>query len=351
MCAPDVFGALTRQPRAARRGEVINVLVTGATGFLGSFIAERCSGAGHQVTCTVRPTSNLRWLAELPIDKVTCSLERRGEVEQVLAGKDAVIHAAGVTRARKAQTFFDVNTRATRLLAEAAVHAGVRRFVLVSSLAARGPDQAASAVDPSDAASSDNGGDNPTSHYGRSKLAAEHELARYADRVETVVLRPAGVYGPRDSDFLTLFGMVRRGWLVVPRRRPVIQLLYVEDAADAALAALTAAPPGCPLPLAEPRAYSQAEFLAALSEAVGATARMIALPSWLFAAAGGASELLSSLTGRPALLDRRRAVDAAVYTWTCETYRAENALGWQATINLADGLKRTASWYRQAGWL
>jgi hypothetical protein len=153
---------------------------------------------------------------------------------------DAVVHAAGITRARRSEDYYSVNAGGTRRVAAAALRAGARRFVLISSLAARGPD----------------GHDHPESDYGRSKLEAETHLLALGGRMEAVVLRPAAVYGPRDTDLLPLFRMARAGWLPVPRGAAPLQPIYAEDAARAALAAAREPVGFGPFPVAENRRYA-----------------------------------------------------------------------------------------------
>ena len=137
------------------------VLVTGATGFLGSHIARLFSDAGWRVRCSVRSTSDTRWIDSLKPEIVPLDLS--GPVESAAAavdGVDVVVHNAGITRAKSDAEFLHVNTDATATLARAAVDAGVRRFIYISSLAARGPD----------------GLSEPVSPYGWSKREAEETL-------------------------------------------------------------------------------------------------------------------------------------------------------------------------------
>src|SRR5215211_6659999 len=196
------------------------VLVTGATGFVGSHVAQALVESGYEVRCGARPTSNARWISGLDMERVP--LDVRGNPDdfcRAVQNVDVVVHAAGITRARQPEDYYSVNAGGTRRLAAAALRSGVRRFVLISSLAARGPD----------------GHDHPESDYGRSKLEAETHLLALGGRMETVVLRPAAVYGPRDTDLLPLFRIARAGWLLVPSGAGPLQPVYAEDVARAAL--------------------------------------------------------------------------------------------------------------------
>lgn len=318
-------------------------LVTGATGFVGSHVAEAYREGGHELRCTVRASSDIRWLRDLDVERVEADLRDPGRLQEALEGVERVVHVAGVTAAARPSLYREVNVEGTRRLAEAAASAGVRRFVFVSSLAARGPDDA----------------DGPVSAYGRSKREAEQALARAgrgpdgaARAMEAVVLRPAGVYGPRDTDLLTLFRAADTGWLPVPTGASPLQPVYARDVAEAALLAGEGETPGFgPWPLAEENWYRWQEVADGMSEALGRPVRTVPVPGWVLVAAGAAAEAVSGALGRTPELDRRRAKDLATHAWTCDPRASEEALGWRPAVPLAAGLRRTARWYRERGWL
>ena len=315
------------------------VLVTGATGFVGSHIARAFVEAGYEVLCGVRAYSDMRWISDLPIERVSLDLKGGAEgLPRAVENADLVVHAAGITRARRVEDYHSVNAEGTRSLAVAAVEAGVRRFVLISSLAARGPD------DPTK-------GDHPESAYGRSKLEAEAYLRSLGGRMEAVVLRPAAVYGPRDTDLLPLFKMANRGWLPLPSGANLLQPVYATDVARAALAAVREPLGFGPFPVAENRLYTWKEVIAGLEKALGRTVRTVHLPAAAFTLAGRAAEWAARPFSAVPVFDERRGRDLAVHTWTCDISATEKALGWRAEVALSEGLERSARWYGQAGWL
>lgn len=311
-------------------------LLTGATGFVGSHVAEACREEGHRLRCTVRATSDTRWIEGLGVETVEVDLADPGRLDEVMEGVRTVVHVAGVTVAADRATFARVNVEGTRSLALAARRSEVRRFVYMSSLAARGPD----------------GAEGPVSPYGASKRDAEACLRDAAGEMEVVVLRPGGVYGPRDADLLSLFRLADRGWLPAPRGGAPLQPVYAADVADAAVRAAGREAPGFgPYPLAERDRYGWEEVAEGMEAALGRPVRLVEVPGAVFLAAGAAGELVGRALGRTPELDRRQARDLARHSWTCDPSATERELGWRAGVELPEGLRRTASWYRGQGWL
>jgi nucleoside-diphosphate-sugar epimerase len=311
------------------------VLVTGATGFLGSHIAEVLVAHGFTVRCAMRPSSSTRWLQHLGVEKVHIDFNDEINLQNACKGLDVVIHNAGITRAKNHAEFFAVNTYATERLAKAAIKSKVLRFVFISSLEARGPDGFSIA----------------TSSYGKSKLEAEYRLSHLQNDIEMILLRPAGVYGPRDTDLLTLFQMTKYGLLTVPATSGKIQPVYGRDVAEAVLAAIQRKAQLGPFDIAAPQVYSWHHMATMLEVAVNKKLRVFRIPKEVFLVAGYASEGISKLLNQAPKLDRRRAKSLAYYSYTCDTAPFKEAFGWEARVSLQEGLSETAHWYKQQGWL
>lgn len=312
------------------------VLLTGATGFVGSHIAKALVRQGYRVRCLLRTSSSPQYLPA-EVEQVIAALDDESGLERALKGCDIVIHAAGVTRVQSNLEYLQVNVTGTANLASAVKRSGVRRFVFISSLAARGPD----------------GHSAPVSLYGASKLAAEQVLRGYAGAFELVMLRPAGVYGPRDRDFLTLFQMAERGVAALPAGDLPLQLIHATDVAEACLAALR-----CqivkempPLPLASSEVVNQQVLINMLAQLSNCHLYTMRLPAQLLEFAGLLAEGAGYLSCRAPAFDRRRARDIAHYSYTCDTSVTTQVLQWQARTRLSEGLAATRTWYQNAGWL
>ena len=324
------------------------VLLTGATGFLGSHVAEALVAEGWTVRCTVRKTSNLRWIESLPVDRVTADVRSAAELAAALEEVDVVVHSAGLTRAKSDAEYHRVNSEGTQALALAAVDAGVRRFVFVSSLAARGPDRRVS----------DRGvtGDRPTSAYGESKLAGERRLfqvlSEQTGAMQGVILRPGGIYGPRDEDSLNLFKVAKTGMIPVPTGKGRLQPVYVKDVAEAVIRAVARPDVDLkPIPIVGPEIVSWADMGEALGNAVGKSVRLVKIPNPIWQVGGAVAETAARLVGMSPQFDRRTADDLSRLDWTADPREAEVSLGWRAATHLREAMEETGRWYRERGWL
>ena len=312
------------------------ILITGATGFLGSHVAAAFVEGGNAVRCTARGTSDTSRLTKLGVELAEWDLRATDGLRSALQGIETVVHVAGITRAPREADYFQVNATGAGRLAQAAAEAGVRRFVLVSSLAARGPD----------------GGDGPISAYGASKLRGEDLVRLFEEKMEIVVLRPGGIYGPRDTDMFPLFESANRGWLVAPAGGPPLQPVYVTDVANVTVAAGTVAHPGAePFPVAEQGLYAWSDVRDGLAAALGRPVRFVKVPATAFILIGTVAEHAARLLRRDPPLDKRNAIDLSRHGWTCDTAGTQEAFGWRPEVTLPEGLERTVRWYREAGWL
>ena len=214
----------------------MRVLVTGASGFIGAHTARALAHAGHDLRLLARPTSDLSALTDIDYELTTGDLDGAG-LTAAVDGIDAVVHVAGLIAARTDADFHRVNARGTGLLAAAASDAGVTRFLLVSSLAARGPSLDGAPPDPE-------GPRQPVTPYGESKAAGEVEALAQAGAMAVEIIRPPAVYGPGDMGLLPFFQMARRHYIMrLGDGRNRIDMIYGPDCAQA-IAALLAREPG-----------------------------------------------------------------------------------------------------------
>jgi len=325
-----------------------SVLVTGGSGFVGSHLVELLVSRGSEVTCLVRDPGNLRWLKGQQVHIVQGDCGDRDSLAAAVRNASTVYHVAGLTKAARRRDYYEVNHIGTRNLLDACAHHGpnIRKFVLVSSLAAAGPAQADRPVKATDTA-------RPVSDYGKSKLLAEEEALRFKDRFPVVILRPSAVYGPRDADVFELFRWAAKGYILdMSGSERYLNWCYVKDLAEALLlAGEGSVPSGSVYFVAEDRIHSMTGFQQALQGSGGVTAKVIKIPVWAGYLIGLAAEAAGLLNGRATIMNRQKVREAAQQYWTCDldTIRAE--LGFHAGTPLEQGLAMTWKWYRENGWI
>jgi len=327
----------------------VKILVTGASGFIGGEVVRALLASAPQVR--IRALSRSAGAdVRLPggVEAVRGDLTTPDRLAEACSDVDVVVHCAGVTRARSIEEFYYVNAEGASHVARAAHAAGVKRFVLLSSLAARGPD-----ATPSSGGTASNLG--PVEPYGRSKLAGERAVAKVASDGWSVALQPGAVYGPGDRELLPLIRLAKRGVAVVPAATHArIQPVYVSDLAELVVRTALELPelPFGPWPVAHDQATPWREVGDLLAVAFHPhTVRTLALPAIAFEAVAAASELYALVSGTAPTVDLRRARDLARRSYTTDMTPTRAATGWRAKTDLREGIRITVAGYEQRGWL
>lgn len=333
-----------------------SILITGASGFIGSFLVEEALERGMTVWAAVRPSSSRRYLQDARIRFVELDLgsdERlKAQLEQHRQAHGAwqyVIHAAGATKCRRQEDFFSVNTEGTlrlaRLLLETDTLEG--RFVFVSSLSVYGPLHEADYAPIAD-------GDTPCPNtaYGRSKLRAEEGLAAMAG-LDYVVLRPTGVYGPREKDyFLMAKSIAQHVDFAVGYRRQVLTFIYVRDLVAAAFLALTNGRCGAGYFLTDGGEYSSRSFSDLLQRAIGTRHVLhIKAPLWVLKAVCKVAGALAAISGTTATLNTDKYNIMSQRNWRCDITPARRELGYSPAYPLERGVEEAVTWYKQQKWI
>jgi nucleoside-diphosphate-sugar epimerase len=323
---------------------VADILITGATGFVGSHLAEALARHGVTARALVRGSSDVSVLRRFGIGHVRAELGDATALRHAVEDAHTVVHLAAATRALSRQTFQDVNVDGTRRIIEAMQEGGAqRRLIYLSSLAAVGPSTDGPVRPDSEP--------RPLTTYGRTKLEGER-LALGASGLTAAVLRPPAVYGPGDRDLLTFFRMARLGILPVigPGARRV-QLIHARDVAEALVGAVEERSAAGIFHIADPTAYAWSEVLDRVAVAVGRRGVRVRIPAAALKGVALATQLGARVTGRPATLDGEKVRELLAEGWLCETEAARRAFGFVSAIPLAHGLRETADWYRSEGWL
>jgi len=328
----------------------IRVLVTGASGFLGSHVCEQAARSGFQVRALVRPTSDKGFLETLPgVEFTVGAIEDVRSLEQAVEGVDAVIHAAGLVKVRRLRQFEEVNVQGTKNMIAATLRRApaIQRFVQVSSLAALGPSLDGRPV-------TDDAPPNPVSRYGRSKLEGERAAIAASDRIPVTVIRPPLIYGPRDKECLAFFTSIQRGVLpILGDGRNTLSVITGADCARACVRALTATTPsGRSYLVDDGEIYVWRDALAEIEKVLGKRAWLRwGLPLPVVSLAAVATEAWASLTDTAQMLRRDKIKELRQRHWVCLGENARRELPWSPTTRWPQGVAETVAWYRSAGWL
>ncbi len=326
----------------------MNVLVTGGNGFIGSHLCERLAVLGHGVRALLRPGRDPGALAAAGVEIVRGDVTGGDDLAEAVRDTECVVHCAAALKGLREADLFQVNVEGTRRLVEACrAHApGLRRFVLVSSLAAAGPSPGGLVPRTEDTP------DRPLTWYGRSKLAAE-SLAREHLAELLAIVRPPIVFGPRERDVLGYFRIARRGLLPVLRGDARhYSLVVVTDLVDGLVRAAEAPEAaGQTYYMSAPEVVTWRDLGRRIADALGVHARVVPLPSWAAVAAGFAADRAAHLRGRPDIFSSQKVIEMRQPAWVCSPEKAARELGWRAATPLDAALAETARWYRVHGWL
>jgi nucleoside-diphosphate-sugar epimerase len=323
--------------------------LTGGTGFVGGHVARALCAEGWSVRALTRKPNGLSraGLDDLPLEPAVGDLSEssRPVLLAALRGCRAIVHVAGLVKARSLEEYREVNARGTeRLIAAAGESAREALFLLVSSQAAAGPARDGRSLTEADAA-------RPVSWYGLSKLEAEEAVAR-AWKGPWIVLRPGVVYGPADRGLLILFRAAERGWIPVPAGFSRIQLIHATHAAlGIARAAARTDLSGRKGFLCDPDPVAMRGLAQALSRLPERPARLVPVPEIVVRLAGAAETLREALTGRSRPFNADKAREILAGDWICESEPMRRDLELPPPYSLEDGLRETWNWYKRHRWL
>jgi dihydroflavonol-4-reductase len=328
----------------------MTVLVTGATGFTGGHLARHLRREGHEVAALVRPSSRDR-ASMLEADGIVVrigDLTDASAVRRAAEGCEVVYHIAATYReaGQSDAAYARVNVDGTRHVLEAARAAGARRVVHCSTGGVHGHIASPPANEDAPFA--------PGDVYQRTKLAAERLAAEFgrAGSPEVVIARPIGIYGPGDTRFLKMFRGIARGRFPMLGRGDVFyHLTYIDDLVRGfQLCGEVPGAAGRTYILAGPEYTTLAQLVALVAGELGVAPPKIHLPIWPVWLLGAMCEAVCvPLRIEPPLY--RRRVDFYSKSRAFDTARARSELGYNPTIDLRTGIRRTAEWYRAQGLL
>ena len=335
----------------------MKILVTGASGFIGSFIVEEGLSRGYEVWAGIRGSSSRKFLGdgrisfiELDFSSIARLKEQLAAFRQEHGGWDYIVHAAGVTKCLDKKDFFKVNYEGTRNFIDALAALGMspRKFIYLSSLSVFGPVREKQPYEPimeSDTPC-------PNTAYGESKLLSEKYIKENAP-FPYVILRPTGVYGPRERDYYKMAVSIKKHVdFSVGYRPQVITFIYVKDLVKAIYMSMESRVENRCYFVSEPCGYSSRAFSDFIQKELGVKRVLhIKAPVWLLKVISCCAEWFSHISGKPGTLNSDKYRIMKQRNWLCDTLPIEKELGFTADYPLADGTRETVKWYKQEKWL
>lgn len=332
------------------------ILITGASGFIGSFLVEQALYKNYQVWAGVRNSSSREYLKDKRIQFIELNFGDKKKLKEQLnefitqSGKfDYVIHNAGVTKCLNPEDFDKINFQYTANLIDVLqeINAVPEKFVLMSSLSSYGTGDETNytPIKLTDTP-------NPNTAYGRSKLKAEQYLQSTKD-FPYIILRPTGVYGPREKDYFMMIKTVKSGLDISAGFKPQhLTFIYVRDLTDIAFIGLESTISNRAYFVADGDVYTDKEYTQLIKETIGKKHVLnIKVPLWLLKTVSVIAESISLLTKKPSTLNRDKYRIMKQRNWECDIRPLVNDLNFSAKYNLKKGLEESVQWYKDNKWM
>ncbi|MDE6541687.1 MAG: NAD-dependent epimerase/dehydratase family protein [Muribaculaceae bacterium] len=328
------------------------LLIVGAGGFIGGFIAGEALRRGYETWAGVRASTSRRWLTQPELHTVDFDYDDPDAVEATLraaapspSGWDYIIWNLGATKCANFADFNRINFEYVRTFVEALRRTGMmpERFLYMSSLSALGPGDEKTYAPLSSATIPA-----PNTRYGLSKIKSETYLEMQTD-LRWTIFRPTGVYGPHERDYLMMIKSIDSGWdFGVGYRRQMLTFVYVDDLVEAMFEAISApATLRRKYIISEDRAYSQADFRRLTAALLGKKFVVpVRLPLWAVYVASTVAEKVAALQGKPSTLNRDKYKIMRQRNWNCDISDAARDFGFAPKWPLERGLAATVAAYR-----
>lgn len=324
----------------------MNVFVTGGTGFIGSHLVDYLieDDQTDKIKCLVR--NKEKWLEGKNYHRVSGDLHSIRTIEEALEDVDTIVHLAGIVKAPTQKEFDFANVEATEHLVRLANRTGVKKMVILSSLAAAGPSNGKPLTESDPM--------KPITMYGRSKKKMEEMIHKVANPdLSITILRPPAVYGPREEQIFTLFKMMSKGVapIVGDGKKPELSLIYSQDLIQAIVKAMRQHEKGIHTYFVSGEGTASWNRISDIVQTVlGKKSIPIHIkPEWVKKIAGFI-ETTATFFGSYPVVNREKA-NEMILEWVCDSKKARHELGYKPEYSLEEGISRTLRWYKKHNWL
>ena len=324
------------------------ILITGANGFIGSFLVEEALQQGFDVYAGVRQSSDLSHVQDTRIKFFKTNLAEKNVIKKSLleTGKfDYIIHNAGVTKTCKKEMFDLVNYRLTKNLIDALYESNCipEKFIQISSLAAYGPGDEKSLKPINDADIP-----KPVSLYGESKLKTELYLKSLKD-FPYLIFRPTGVYGPREKDYYVMYKTIKSGLeTYIGTKDQHITFIYVKDLAELLIKALKSDIVQKSYFVSDLKKYTTVEFNNIVKKELNKKTISLVFPKFLVKLIAFAGEKLSCMfLNKVPTLNTEKYKEISCKNWLCDSNELVKDFAFKPKYDLEKGIQEAIKWYKQ----
>ncbi len=322
----------------------MRAFVTGGTGFIGSHLVDRLLQDAESVTCLVR--NQEKWLADKPVNKVTGDLHNIEALKKGMENCDIVFHLAARVSAPDRDAFHAANVDATENIIRTARKTGVKKIIILSSLASTGPSfgRPVTEEDPL----------MPISMYGESKKKMEEMVHRISDpSMEITILKPPAVYGPREEQIYQIFKSAQKGFfpIIGDGKSVRLSLIHVRDVINGIMLATRHFKKGVDTYfISSEELYTWDHIKSVITKQLGRKSFSLKIPPKLVKRAASVIEGASSVFGHYPVINRDKA-EELVMEWTCTVEKAQRELHYSQQVSLEEGISETIAWYKRHKWL
>ncbi len=335
--------------------ETKHLIVTGATGFIGSFIVEKAMEQNWTIIVLSRSGSNVKWLKSKGIDIFETDFGSvksiKTTLEQILTkygSVDYMVHNAGVTKANDGFQFDLVNHQYTHNLLVATMQSGMnlQKFVFISSLAAIGHGDENS-LEPIKSDSSPQ----PDTVYGKSKLKAENYI-KTLNNINWLIIRPTGVYGPREKDYFLMLKTIKKGLApIIGFRTQYLTFVHASDLANVIISALKSQHKQKAYIVSDGNTYTSIQYRTMCKQMLNKNAVNLTVPLALLNIISWVLQFTFGLFGKTPTLNRDKFYTLKASNWKCDISDTIADFNYHPEYNLNTGLKQSIEWYQKEGWL
>ena len=331
----------------------MRILVTGASGFIGSGLVAALAKQGHEVCALMRPSASNEFLKDAAFTRLSGDILNPESLERACQNIEVVFHLAGLTAARNREEFFRFNAEGTKNLASAAIKTGVKKMIYVSSMAAGGPSVGLSPK-------SENEISHPVSMYGESKLRGELYLDETKDQLPFIVVRPPLVYGPRDKNIYLFFKTIQKQWMpLMPSRTPTghkyYSAIHVDDLISLLVKSLDAPDSvfksGERYNSSDGQIYTQERIFTLIAEELQVKPIRIRVPGMLVSALASGGSLLGKMMNKNLPLNKDKLNELNPDYWIVSSQTAFDQFSFKPKYTMESGIPQTVAWYKIHGWL